>query len=232
MDRSLTIIIPTYNDEATIERVVQQAAKTAAKLHIPFTILVTNDASFDGTGQKLKQLRKHMPNLRIISHTHNLGYGKTIRELYEKATDPWMFSLPGDHQIAPKELINLWRHRNAADMIIGYRNRRSDSPVRLLQSQIYNMALRFLFLLPLHDVNSVRLMRSGIFKKVRITSASAFVDAELTIKAIRAGFRVIETPIGHRARRGDGAGGGKLKTIVPTIKDMILFLYQYLWGKI
>ncbi len=223
MNSSLTVVIPAYNDEATIETVLRKTATTAMKLHIPFTILVANDASRDQTGQKLEKLRKLMPNLRVITHRYNLGYGTTIRELYENAPGSWVFSLPGDYQIEPKELTALWRKRDTADMLIGWRNKRNDSSIRLLQSNIYNSLLRLLFHLPLHDANSVRLMRSRIIKKIRLRSSSAFVDAELAIKAIQAGFRVIEAPISHRAREGGGGGGGKMTTIFPTIVDMIVF---------
>ena len=80
-----------------------------------------------------------------------------------------------------------------------------------------------LYHVDLHDSNSVRLMKTSVMKSVSLTSSSAFVDAELAIRAKRAGFTIIEIPIAHRARAGAGASGGKLKVILPTIMDMIKF---------
>jgi dolichol-phosphate mannosyltransferase len=220
---SLTFIIPAYNDETTIETVINKTADVGKKLRIPFTIEVIDDASSDATGYILRKLTRRMPNLHVITHTKNAGYGQTIKELYRKAYNNWLFSLPGDYQIEPGELVHLWSRRREADMIIGERRLRHDIPSRLRQSRIYNTLLRVLFHLDMHDVNSVRLMRTSLMKSICLTSSSAFVDAELVIRSKRAGFRVMEIPIDHRARAGSGASGGKLSTILPTIRDMIVF---------
>ncbi|MCX6791715.1 MAG: hypothetical protein NT149_01610, partial [Candidatus Gottesmanbacteria bacterium] len=83
--------------------------------------------------------------------------------------------------------------------------------------------LRLLFGLAIHDINSVRLMKTSVMKSVHLTTSSAFVDAELVIRAKRAGLRIMEIPIEHRSRAGLGASGGKLTTILPTIRDMIAY---------
>lgn len=225
---SLTFIIPAYNDEETIETVVKKTVDVGKKLQIPFDILIINDASFDSTGVILKKLSKKYANLHIITHAKNAGYGRTIKELYRKAASAWLFSIPGDYQIEPGEVLKLWSHRGEADMIIGWRRARHDSTVRLFQSDIYNQLLHLLFGVSVHDANSVRLMKTSVMKSVRLTTSSAFVDAELVIRSTRAGFRVMEIPIAHRARPGGSGegGGGRLTTILPTIRDMIICLLK------
>ena len=118
---SLTFIIPAYNDETTIETVIDKTADVGKKLRIPFDILVINDASRDSTGHILKKLERRYAHLRVITHTKNAGYGQTIKELYQKATHTWLFSLPGDYQIDPREFLKIWQRRGEADMIVGWR---------------------------------------------------------------------------------------------------------------
>ena len=226
---SLTFIIPTYNDEATIETVIENTLYVGRHLRLPFNILVVDDASRDRTGNILKKLHRHHTELKIITHTKNAGYGKTIKELYEKAKNTWLFSLPGDYQIEPAELHKLWPYRREADMIIGRRISRADNRTRRRQSGIYNRLLRTLYGLKVHDVNSVRLMKTSILKSFQLRTSSAFVDAELAISAARAGFQVTEIPIKHRARAGVGASGGKLTVMLPTIIDMIKFRLSFLF---
>jgi glycosyltransferase involved in cell wall biosynthesis len=220
---SLTFIIPAYNDGATIETVIKKAGDVGRRLSIPFDILVINDASTDETPKILSRLTKRIKELTVITHTKNAGYGRTIKELYQKARHTWLFSLPGDYQIDPRELDQLWSYRNKSDMIIGWRWMRRDAPTRITQSRVYNILLRVMFGLTIHDANSVRLMKTSIMKSVHLTTSSAFVDAQLAISAKRLGFRIMEIPIAHRARTGLGASGSKLTTILPTIRDMIVY---------
>lgn len=228
--KSLSFLIPAYNDEATITTQVSEARFVGKKLGIPFEIIVINDCSKDQTTQILTRLAKRFRELRVLIHPRNKGYGTTIKELYYAAKKEWLFTIPGDYQVQAKELLNLLPHEKNADMILGWRTNRNDSGMRQYQSRIYNWIISFLFDTKTHDVNTVRLMRSRIMKSIILRGSSAFTDAELTIKAKLLGFKIKEVPIGHRYRY-DGAGtgsGGTIKVILPTIREMLLFKFGLL----
>lgn len=223
---SVSILIPAYNDVQTIADVVAEADRVGKKVASKYEIVVVNDASADDTGVVLQRLKGEYRRLRVKTHGANLGYGGTIRELYYEAKMEWLYTVPGDWQIPVAEVSKLLPYRDRADMVIGRRVDRHDPPARLRQSRFYNSLLRKLFSLGLHDINSVRLMRRSVLDTVILTTSSAFVDAELAIRAVRAGFRVIEVPILHKKRESDGAGGGKLSTILPVILDTMRFKLQ------
>jgi hypothetical protein len=71
------------------------------------------------------------------------------------------------------------------------------------------------------DVNSIKLFRRAILDKIKLQSQSPFVDAELCIRAERAGFKVIEIPIEHLPRTTQGASGGKFSVIWDTFSDLV-----------
>ncbi|OGG04319.1 hypothetical protein A2Z33_04190 [Candidatus Gottesmanbacteria bacterium RBG_16_52_11] len=219
---SISFLIPAYNDRETIGEVVRESDEMGKRHAGSYEIIVINDASPDGTAAELTKLSKRYRKLRVITHMVNKGYGETIRELYYAGSQDWLFTVPGDYQIPPVELEKLLPYQNEADMIIGWRSNRQDPPARLRQSRIYNLLLRLMFGLRLHDVNSVRLMKSSVMKSVKLKSVSAFADAELALESRSQGFRIIEVPIGHRARQATGAGGGKLGTILPVIREMLM----------
>jgi glycosyltransferase involved in cell wall biosynthesis len=222
----LSILIPAYNDAETIGEVVKEANGVARKVTTDYEIRVINDASHDDTEKVLNKLAKVYPKLVWSTHKINAGYGGTIKDLYLSAKYEWQFSVPGDNQYSPYEIEKLIPYTDRADMIIGWRVNRHDPPGRLKQSHIYNSLLRFFYHLPTKDVNSVRLMKTEIIKKINLTTSSAFVDAELVIDSFRSGFKIIEIPIDHKARNEEsGAGGGSLKTILPTISDMVRYLF-------
>lgn len=212
---SLSLLIPAYNDEATIGRVIAEATRVGKRVAKTFDIILIDDASREPIrpGQ-----------FRLIRHTKNQGYGRTIKELYYAGTKEWLFTIPGDYQVGARELEKLIPFSRSADMILGWRVKRNDPPNRLLASWVYNTLLRVLFGVTLHDINSVRLMRRSILQKIPLTSSSAFVDAELVIGAKHQGFRVTEVPISHRRRADTRQGGGnQWGTIVGTIIEMVRF---------
>jgi glycosyltransferase involved in cell wall biosynthesis len=222
---SLTFCIPAYHDEETIAAVVSDAHRIGKEIADSTEIIVINDASPDATGEVLKKLKRTVPELRVITHTVNAGYGGTIRELYYAATKEWLYTVPGDNQIPVEEVKKLLPATASFDLILGERIARHDPPARLRQSHVYNQLVRFLFGSTIRDVNSVRLVRTALFKDVRLSTHSAFVDCELVIRSTRAGYRLVNIPISHKTRDAGeaGAGGGKWSTIWPTIKDMVLF---------
>lgn len=225
---SLSILIPAYKDEATIALVVKRAVQAGRLCAKRFEIVVCNDASPDCLSSVLIRLKRTVPEMRIMTHKKNQGYGGTLKDLYFAGINDWLFTTPGDYQMDPMELRKLLPLSDRADMIIGWRKDRNDTQARKRQSFVYNSLLRFLYGIHLHDINSIRLMKRSIMRERHITSTSAFVDAELTIGAIHDGFTVMEHPIVHRKRITSGASGGKLSVILPVIIDMFRYKLQNL----
>jgi len=224
MKPSITFIVPTHNDGETIESLIRSIDRVGKKACHTHEIIVIDDASYDKTPSKLALLKKHISSLSVMTHTNNQGYGATIYELYHSGKLPWLFSLPGDFQIDPSEVTKLIPSIRRADMILGRRVNRKETLFRQIQSRTYNILLRVFFGLKTHDVNTVRLMKRDIINSVTLTSRSAFVDAELVIKAYKKGYRILEVPITHKLRETGGATGGSItRTIVPTIRDMVHF---------
>jgi glycosyltransferase involved in cell wall biosynthesis len=221
---TVSFLIPAYRDEDTISTVVSEAVALGKKITSKFEVIVINDASPDATGEVLEKLKKQFNQLKVITHQKNAGYGGTIKDLYYAGKNEWLFTVPGDNQIPVSEITKLMPFINKADIILGRRVNRHDPPARLRQSKIYNVLLHILYGIKIHDVNTVRLIRRSVMEKIKLTTTSAFVDAEQLISAGRAGFKIIEVPIEHSARSDEsGAGGGSLRTILPTIVDMIKF---------
>ena len=224
----LSFLVPAYNDATTIESLIHRTRDVAKSVAKTYEIRIVNDASRDQTANILSTLALSDKRIIVRTHRENKGYGQTLKELYSSATYDWMFSVPGDYQIDPFEITQLLPYTKNSDMIIGWRQTRHDPFMRLTQSKIYNTLLALLFGLTLRDVNSVRLMNKKILASIVLRSDSAFVDAELALEAHKKGFCITEVPILHKMREGSVGGGGKLRTILPTIRDMLLYRFHRL----
>lgn len=218
---SLSVIIPAYNDETTVGRLITDTDALLQSLGIDYEIVTINDGSKDGTLEVLRDVAAKYPRVRLINHEVNRGFGETIKELYYAGTKDFVLSLPGDYQYSPKELIKMASGLTTHDLVIGLRVKRNDPPRRKMQSGVYNLMLRALYGIRQKDVNSIKLFRRSILSKIKLVSDTAFVDAELCIRAEREGFRVIEIPIEHLPRLSQGASGGKISVIWTTFSDLV-----------
>src|SRR5512145_1873647 len=90
---SISVVIPAYNDETTVGRLVRDTDVLISGLCSDYEIICTNDGSKDNTLALLKELSTSVPRLRIINHEINQGFGRTIRELYLSGTKDVILSL-------------------------------------------------------------------------------------------------------------------------------------------
>ena len=218
---SVTLIIPAYNDEETVGRLIDDSDTLLSSVCDDYEIVVVNDGSKDRTLSVIEGRCQTNPHVRLINHPVNKGFGYTIRELYECGKKDLVFSLPGDYQYAPKELLQMAKGLKDHDFVIGLRVNRNDPPRRKMQSKVYNLMLRTFYGHKHKDVNSIKLFKRSIFDKVKLQSQSPFVDAELCIRAEKAGYAVIEIPIEHLPRTTQGASGGKFSVIWDTFSDLV-----------
>ena len=218
---SVSLIIPAYNDEETVGRLIDDGDALLSQVCADYEIVVVNDGSKDRTLDVIQGRADTNPHVRLINHPVNKGFGVTIRELYMAGTKEFIFSLPGDYQYAPKELVAMAAGLKTHDFVIGLRVNRNDPPRRKMQSKVYNLMLRTFYGHRHKDVNSIKLFRKEILDHITLQSYTPFVDAELCIRAERAGFKVIELPIEHLPRTTQGASGGKFSVIWETFSDLI-----------
>src|SRR3989304_10027639 len=91
--KRLTIIMPVYNEEATIAASIRRVLATKIK-NVSSSLVVINDGSTDRTRKELTKIRNK--NVAVLYHRHNLGKGAAIRTALEKARgDIFVFHTPG-----------------------------------------------------------------------------------------------------------------------------------------
>ncbi|HVO32617.1 MAG TPA: glycosyltransferase family 2 protein [Elusimicrobiota bacterium] len=200
MPESIAIGIAAFNEEATVETVVRDSLRILSALTSDYEVVVVDDGSADATASILERLGREQPALRVIRHPRNLGFGRTLRDIWTLPTKDWIFFLPGDGQIPPEELRRLWPARERADFIIGWRRDRQDPWIRDAFAYVYNLVISAGLRRRVRDVDSVCLVRSNLLRQMALTSISGFIHAECCLKANASGARIAELPIAHRPR--------------------------------
>jgi len=199
---SLSVFFPAYNDSGTIASLVISARQTAASLTDDFEVIVVNDGSADATAQIVDELARTYPEVRVVHHTRNRGYGAALRSGFAAATRDLVFYTDGDAQYDPSEMSILWRAlRSDVDLVNGYKISRSDPRHRIFIGRLYHHTVKLLFGLHVRDVDcDFRLMRRSIFDRVSLETSSGVICLEMMKKVEDAGFTVAEVPVHHYHR--------------------------------
>jgi glycosyltransferase involved in cell wall biosynthesis len=203
--RGLSIFFPAYNDSGTIASMVLNALLTARRLTPDHEVIVINDGSRDLTPQILDELARVYPQVRIVHHPQNRGYGGALRSGFESATKEFIFYTDGDAQYDPSEMALLWEKvvemDGAVDLVNGYKISRSDPLHRIVIGRVYHHTVKMLFGLRVRDVDcDFRLMRRAIFDRIHLEKSSGVICLELMKKVHDAGFRIAEVPVHHYHR--------------------------------
>ncbi|HEX6464210.1 MAG TPA: glycosyltransferase family 2 protein [Vicinamibacterales bacterium] len=198
----LSIFFPAYNDSGTIASVVITALRTARKLTTDHEVIVVNDGSADGTAEILEELASIYPQVRVITHEKNRGYGGALRSGFASATRELIFYTDGDAQYDPAEMEALWRRFDQdVDLVNGYKISRSDPLHRIIIGRVYHHLVKTLFRLTVRDVDcDFRMMRRSIFDKVQLEKTSGVICLEMMKKITDGGFRIAEVPVHHYHR--------------------------------
>src|SRR5687767_13228877 len=135
----LSVFFPAYNDSGTIASLVISALQAARRLTPDCEIIIVNDGSADSTAQIADELASTYPEVRVIHHPRNRGYGGALRSGFAAATRDWVFYTDGDAQYDPQEMSLLWeRMGDDVDLVNGYKISRSDPMHRIIIGRIYH----------------------------------------------------------------------------------------------
>ncbi len=199
---SLSIFFPAYNDWGTIASMVTLAHRVARDLTTDFEVIVVNDASPDHVGLILDELRALYPDtFKVVTHERNRGYGGALRSGFAAASKDFIFYTDGDAQYDVRELAGLWARRDNADLVNGYKIRRSDPFYRAVVGRVYHHFTSILFRLPVRDVDcDFRLIRRTVFDRVGLTVDSGLICVELMARIAQGRFRIAQVPVRHYHR--------------------------------
>jgi glycosyltransferase involved in cell wall biosynthesis len=230
----LTILFPAYNDGGTIPSMVLTAQIAARAITDNYEIIVVNDGSQDHTPLVLAELEKQIPQLRVIHHPHNLGYGAALRTGFSASTKEWIFYTDGDAQYNPLEMRTLVEEvlRKDVDIVNGYKISRNDPFIRVLLGNIYNFGVKLFFGLHLKDVDcDYRLMRRTIFSAIKLESNTGSICVEMVRKIQDAGFKFAEVPVSHYHRQYGTSQFFNWRRLLHTIQHLLALWWELILKK-
>ena len=139
MKPELMIVMPVYNEQASVRKVVNEWFQEVEDWTENFVFLAINDGSKDGTLKILERLRNQLGERMEIVEQSNSGHGQSCINGYRVARDrgiPYVFQIDSDGQCDPQYFFKFWRERENFDAIYGRRVRRDDGWRRVVASKV------------------------------------------------------------------------------------------------
>lgn len=221
---ALSYFFPAHNEEANVEGLVAEALETLPGLAATYEIIVVDDGSHDATGRLADELAAAHPGIvRAVHHPTNLGYGAALRSGFAASRLALVAFTDGDRQFRVADLgplLTRLASDDQPDVVVGYRIKRADPPIRTLYARLYRLANRIFFGLRVRDIDcACKLFRREALQGISVESGGAFFSAELLVKLDASGRRIAEVGVPHYPRRAGSPTGAKLSVIWRAVKD-------------
>lgn len=205
----ISVFFPMWNEEEYIERAVAAATATCCELVdsgqvLDYEVIVVDDASTDRTPQIADALAAADPHVRVVHHPVNRKLGGSMRSGFDAATGDVVLYTDADLPFEMRELVRALRvlQTYEVDIVSAYRlDRTGEGPRRAVYSFLYNGLVRAMFGTHVRDVNfAFKLVRREVLEHVTLRSEGSFIDAELLVRAQKAGFQVLQIGVDYFPR--------------------------------
>jgi glycosyltransferase involved in cell wall biosynthesis len=221
----LSVVVPCFNEEGNIAPVVAQAASVGRRLASELEIIVVDDGSTDETAGILDRLRSSVPELQIVAHPRNLGYGAAVRSGLDRALMDYVFLTDGDGQFDLEELPEAIRLLGQHDVVFGYRTERQDGWWRRLWGRSWTALVNLAFGLRVKDANcAFKLVPQSLLRSIELRSQGALISAELIFEAQRSDLSVGECAVSHYPRQTGRQTGASLRVIATAFFELAAWL--------
>ena len=202
----LSIIIPVYNEEKTLSKIISKINDTSLGDY-EREIIIIDDASTDKTSETINKLKKRYGYIKSFRHDKNQGKGAAIRTGIKNLHGDFVIIQDADLEYDPLDIPKLLAFRDVKkfDVVYGSRilnkNNKYSYYSYLLGNFVLNKVTNLLYGLNLTDMETCyKLIPAKIIKELRLVSNGFDIEPEITAKIALRGYKIGEMPINYIPR--------------------------------
>lgn len=236
MSERALVIVPTYNERENIVRLIQSVLAQDPRLDV----LVVDDGSPDGTGRIADEIATAEPRVFALHRPRKMGLGTAYLAGFKWALErsyEYVFEMDADFSHDPGHLPQFLAAIESADLVLGSRYRHGKVTVvnwpigRLMLSYAANVYARFVTGLPLYDATGgFKCFRRAVLEAIDlddVRSNGYSFQIEMSFRAWRKGFRVVEIPIVFHDRTE-----GESKMSRKIVREAVTMVWRLRWWAI
>ncbi|HEX5614763.1 MAG TPA: glycosyltransferase family 2 protein [Acidimicrobiia bacterium] len=205
--RLLSVVVPVYNERATVAEVLRRMRAVELPEGIDVEIIVVDDGSTDGTRDVLRQLGDS--TVRVVLHETNRGKGAAVRTALGHANGDYVLVQDADLEYDPDDWPRLLAPvlRGKATVVYGSRftgERRNMLFMHWIGNRFLSLVTNVLYNSTLSDMETCyKLADRRLLESLQLRSDRFEIEPEITAKVLKRGIRIYEVPISYTGREYD-----------------------------
>jgi len=202
LNNVVSVVIPAFNEEKTIGRVIEETIQVMENLGLPYEIIVVDDGSEDRTWEEASKYK-----VTVLSNGRNRGKGYALRKGFQHASGDIIVTMDADGSHKPKEIPELLNALiEGADIAAGSRflgkNENHTSKLHVFGNYLINLTIMALTRKTITDSQTgLRALKRDFLQKISLESEGYEIETEITVKGLKNGFVLKEIPISCNRRR-------------------------------
>ena len=227
MNKSLSVVVPMYNEEENAEKAVLSLQKVLADLLDDFEIIIVESGSTDRTAEIADRLENEQPDVRVIHQINKEGLGSAIRLGMANARKEFVLYIDGDEPFEVTEISRVLPCLDKSRVVIGYRIGERESFKRKLFSTVYNRIVQLLLRPGVRDVNfSMKALERVLLKKLNLRANGVFFDAELLAEVIRTDAVIYEIGFEYTPRKSGDSSLDRIPVVINTLWELTCYFFR------
>jgi dolichol-phosphate mannosyltransferase len=226
---SATFVIPTMNEQETVQMLAERIDAVCAEISLPHSILFIDDGSTDATWSRIETLATANEHIAGIRFRRNFGKAAALAAGFAHADGDVVFTMDADLQDDPNEIPRFIEKLNEGyDVVSGWKQKRKDALDKTLPSKVFNRLVSFMTGVRLNDHNcGFKAYRQAVTKDVTLYGERhRFVP----VLAAARGWRIGEIPVVHHARQFGHSKYG-VSRLTKGFLDLLSIFFLTTFGK-
>ena len=227
----LSIVIPVYNEEESLELLYNSIINNLKNTNLNFEIIFIDDGSSDNSWNVIKTISKKKTNLSSIKFRKNYGKSDALDAGFKASNGTYVLTMDADLQDDPNEIYPLFKmiNQDNYDLVSGWKKKRNDPLSKTIPSKFFNLVTRIFSGIKLNDFNC----GIKIYKKELVNSINLYGEMHRYIPLIAKwnGYDKIGEKVVNHNKRKFGKTKFGMERYIRGFLDLISVSFVYKFRK-
>jgi len=222
----VSVFVPAYNEAANLEGALRDIVGAAAVL-ADYEVIVVNDGSRDGTGQLAERLAQENRRVRVVHQPRNLGIAAAYKRALDDAKLEYFSFLPGDGEIAPESIRDIFAAVGTADIVAPYHgNSQARQLHRRMLTWTSTRLVNTLFGLRMRYFQGPCIYPTPLARSLPKAAGGFYFLTEMLVHAVRAGYSYVEVPLTHQDRSHGRSKAVSARNVLKALRTIAILWWS------